>query len=256
MDLGGPYTRVPLFGWRSVFNRRCSTASLIPILTLLVFCTDIVLSFFAGFDLVNRGTDRPWIQFSLSLGVAFLYSTLAVVVWVMYGWERMLRFRYHWVFGLGVSAIVAWINFGVWASWQTRFSSFVGHVESSDGNAFVTWVAANAVGIAGFLLRFVVLCVAQAIRHVYDRMIEVQNRVYAQSSGGKSIYEGLAAISSRFGRMQHQQHLAAAEQGRRYHWNLAQDPAPQSAPRIQNPFLNRFAGTKWANRSRNMNNNH
>lgn len=244
-NYGGPYTMVPLCAWRAAFSRRCSTASLIPIFALLVFSADVVLSFFAGFDLVNRGPGRPWIQFSLSLGVAFLYSTLAVVAWVMYGWERVLRFRYHWVLGLGVSALVAWINFAIWASWQTRFSSFVGHVESTDGNAFVTWVAVNGVGIAGFLVRFAVLCLAQGIRHVYDRVVELQAIVYSRSSGGKSIYQALG-ISKAFGQRQ------SLAQGRPS-WNLSgmsPSVSAQGNARPQSRYMRQFADTNWAQQAR------
>lgn len=227
-NYGGPYTSVPLFGWGALITRRCSTASLIPILSVLVFCADVVLTFFAGFDLVDRGLNRPWVQFSLSLAVAFLYSALAVSAWVMFNWERVLRFRYHWVLGLGVSGILAWINFGVWGSWQTRFAGFNNSVSTTDGNAYTTWVAVNGVGVVGFMLRFAVLCLAQGIRHAYDRLVELQATTFSRHSGGKSLYQllsGASFIRSRF--------------------------RPMS--RTARPTWN-FAGTRWATQRARSNN--
>lgn len=110
---------------------------------------------------MNRGPARPWLQFAFSVSVAALYLALFIASLVMYRWERVLRYRYHWVLTLAVATVLSWSNFGVWASWQTRFQSFANGVSASDGNAFVTWVAVNAIGVAGFFARLVVLCVGQ-----------------------------------------------------------------------------------------------
>jgi len=154
-----------------------------------------VLTIFAGLDAVDHGLNRPWLQFSFSLSLAFLYTALFVVALVMYRWERVLRYRYHWNLGLLVAAILMWVNFGVWASWLGRYSSFGNGVTAADGNAFVTWVAINALGVAGFLLRFVVFAIGQGLRYTYDRAVELQSIVLGQTSGGKNL---VSLVESRY----------------------------------------------------------
>lgn len=189
----GPYTTVPLLGWMQVVGRRCSSASFIPLLTVLLFAADIVLAIFAGLDMVDRGTARPWLEFAFSIAIASLYTALAAAAVVMYFWERVLRFRYHWVLGLAICAVLAWSNFGAWASWQTRFSSFASSITAADGNAFITWVAVNALGVAGFFCRFVVLALGIGLRYTFDRAVELQNLVVGETQNGKRLVNVLAA---------------------------------------------------------------
>jgi hypothetical protein len=248
----GPYTSVPLLGWTQVFSKRLSSASFVPILTLLLFCADIVLAIFAGLDMVDRGVMRPWLQFAFSLAIASLYTALAVTSIVMYFWERVLRFRYHWFMALTVASLLAWSNFGVWASWQTRFSSFVSGVSSTDGNAFTTWIAVNALGVAGFFARFVILSIGIALRHLYDRAVELNGIVLAQTTGGKSL---ISVVSERSFPRAAAPATATANPSAFYHHRRSAAASADSGGQpttdaVQMRYRQQFAGTQWNRRQR------
>jgi len=236
---GGPFTRVPLWGRSALASARCGSASFVPILTLIVFMADVVLTIFAGLDLVDAGLNRPWLQFTFSLSLAFLYTALFVTTLAMHRWERILRYRYHWCLTLIVAALLTWVNFSVWASWLGRYSSLANGVSSTDGNAFITWVAVNGLGVAGFLMRFTMFAVGQGLRHTYDRSVEVQSIVLAQTTGGKNLAS-----------------LVGANIGRRirpHPLSTSMIPPPPTQSRRRTPtrtdrFARQFAGTQWAQR--------
>lgn len=229
----GPLTSVPLLGWGEILGTRCGCSSFIPILALLLFAADTILAIFAGLDAMDRGTARPWLQFAFSIAVAALYLTLFIASLVQYRWERVLRYRYHWVLALLVATVLSWTNFGVWASWQTRFPGFANAVTAADGNAFVTWVAANAIGVAGFLMRFVVLAMAQGLRYTYSRAIELNAMVVARTSGGQSL---LSVVNSGG-------HLRAGVGG-------VTDPRRRSDRGVLPQQQRRWAGTQWGQAQR------
>lgn len=238
----GPLTLVPLLGWAQAFGRRCGAASFLPILTTLLLAADTVLAIFAGLDAVDRGTNSPWLQFSFSLAIAALYFALFVTAVVMYRWERVLRYRYHWVLVLGVATVVAWTNFGVWASWQTRFAMFVGGVSSTDGNAFTTWVAINALGVGGFLIRFTAIALGQGLRYTYDRAVELQALVLANTSGGQSIF---SAVGSRVRRSTAATRGGGGGAGAPLRaW--AALPTKGSVANRRHPHAGLYAETRWA----------
>jgi len=79
----------------------------------------------------------------------------------------------------------------LWGSWQTRFSQYVGGISASDGNAFTSWIAINAVGVVGFMIRFTVLMIGQGFKYTFDRTIEIDALVLEQTSGGKKIFDVL-----------------------------------------------------------------
>jgi len=234
----GPYTSVPLLGWFEMLGSRCSCASFIPALTLALFVADTVLAIFAGLDAVDRGTGSPWLQFSYSIAVAAMYLALFVFALVQYRWERVLRYRYHWVLVLFVATVLAWSNFGIWASWQSRFSSFGNGVTAADGNAFVTWVAVNALGVAGYFGRFLALMLGQALRYTYSRTIELQGLVVDRTSGGR----GLGSL------------MAGGPAGRRgpavsgAGWPSSPDNAAKRGTTrgtARDTYARRFQGTRW-----------
>lgn len=187
----GPHTTVDLLGWFGVFGRRCSFASFVPLVAVLVLLADAVLATFAGLDMVNRGTRSPYVQFVLSLSLATLYLVLMIVTVVQYMYERVLRYRFHWLWMMALAALLAWTNFGIWASWLANFPSEADGVRGSDGTPFVAWVGANAAGLAGFFARLLVFAVGQGLRYTFERSLEIQGLLLASTTGGKSLVEGL-----------------------------------------------------------------
>lgn len=185
----GPLTQVSLLGWLQITGSQCSCSTFIPILTGLVFLTDILLVIFVGLDLVNAGLNEPWMQFAWSIAVATLYLALFMASFVQYRWERVLRFRYHWMLALCVCTLLAWINFGVWASWLSKFPDHGDGIKHSDtaNGAYTTWVATNAVGVAGFIGRLVIIFVALGLSYTYNRVLELQYLVVGKSNGGQSL---------------------------------------------------------------------
>jgi len=188
----GPYTSVPLLGGAKMIGAQCGCMIFIPILTLLVFMADVALAIVAGLDMVERGSQTPYVQFSLSIAIAVLYMALCVMALTQYFWERVLDFKYHNVWGLFVLSVLAWINFGVWASWISRFHGSADGVDTTATVPFIAWVAANALGVAGFMVRFAILAIAIALRYTYDRTVEIQALVVHNVSGGSSIRELLS----------------------------------------------------------------
>jgi hypothetical protein len=194
----GPYTSVPLFGSAKIIGAQCGCMVFIPVLTVLVFVADVALAIIAGLDMLDRGSQMPYVQFSFSIIIAVLYMALSVMALTQYFWERVLDFKYHHAWSLGMAAALAWLNFGVWASWISHFHASADGVDSSaDTVAFVTWAVANGVGVAGFMGRFVLFVTAIAIRYAYDRMIEIQAIAAHNLSNGSSIREILSG--TRFG---------------------------------------------------------
>lgn len=187
----GPHTTVDLLGWFGVFGRRCSFASFVPLVAVLVLIADAVLATFAGLDMVNRGTRSPYVQFVLSLSLATLYLVLLIVTVVQYMYERVLRYRFHWLWMMTLASLLAWTNFGIWASWLANFPSEADGVRGSDGTPFVAWVGANAAGLAGFFARLLVFAAGQGLRYTFERSLEVQGLLLASTTGGKSLVEGL-----------------------------------------------------------------
>lgn len=187
----GPHTTVDLLGWFGVFGRRCSCGSFVPLVAVLVLLADAVLATFAGLDMVNRGTRSPYVQFVLSLSLATLYLVLMIVTVVQYMYERVLRYRFHWLWMMTLAALLAWTNFGIWASWLANFPSEADGVRGSDGTPFVAWVGANAAGLAGFFARVLVFAAGQGLRYTFERSLEIQGLLLASTTGGKSLVEGL-----------------------------------------------------------------
>lgn len=189
----GPHTAVEMLGWFDVFGRQCSFGSFLPLVASLILLGDAVLATFAGLDMVNRGTRSPYVQFILSLSLATLYLVLMIVALVQYMYERVLRYRFHWLWMLTLAAVLAWINFGIWASWLGNFPSEADGVRGSHGTPFVAWVGANAAGLAGFFARLLVFAVGMGLRYTFERGLEVQALLLASTTGGKSLVEGLEA---------------------------------------------------------------
>lgn len=188
----GPYTSVPLTGSTKMIGSKCGCMVFIPVLTLIVFMADIALAIVDGLDIVDRGSQSPYVQFSLSIAIAVLYMALGVMALTQYFWERVLNFKYHTVWSLCMASILAWIGFGVRASWISHFHGSADGVESAATVAYISWVAVNTLGLAGFMLRFTILAVAIALRYTYDRTVEIQARVVTSASGGSSIRELLS----------------------------------------------------------------
>lgn len=187
----GPHTSVELLGWFGTFGRKCSFASFVPLIATLILVGDAILATFAGLDMLNRGTRSPYVQFVTSLSLATLYLVLMIVTLVQYMYERVLRFRFHWLWMMTLVSLLAWINFGIWASWLVKFASEADGVRGSDGTPFVAWVGANAAGLAGFFARLLVFAMGQGLRYTFDRSLEIQGLLLASTTGGKSLVEGL-----------------------------------------------------------------
>lgn len=185
----GPFTSVPLLGWSDIMGTHCGCMVFVPIVTMLVFLADVTLAIIAGLDMVDRGPQTPYIQFSIAIAIAVLYMALCVMALTQYFWERVLNYRYHTVWALCLAALLAWINFGVWASWISKFHGSADNVDSADTIPFVAWVATNAVGLAGFFARLVVFSVGIALRYTHDRAMEPQSLIAQNLAGGKSIGE-------------------------------------------------------------------
>lgn len=188
----GPYTSVPLMGGTKMIGAQCGCMVFVPILTLLVFVADVALAIIAGLDMLDRGSQTPYVQFSLAIGISVMYMALCVMALTQYFWERVLDYKYHNVWALGVVSVLAWSNFGIWASWISHFHGSADGVDSADTVPFVAWAAANAVGVSGFLARLCILAVAVALRYTYDRAIEMQALVVNNAYGGSSIRDVLS----------------------------------------------------------------
>lgn len=253
----GPHTTVDLLGWFGVFGRRCSCTSFVPLVAVLVLLADAVLATFAGLDMVNRGTRSPYVQFVLSLSLATLYLVLLIVTVVQYMYERVLRYRFHWLWMMALAALLAWTNFGIWASWLANFPSEADGVRGSDGTPFVAWVGANAAGLAGFFARVLVFAAGQGLRYTFERSLEIQGLLLASTTGGKSLVEGLEQPAGYGGgaaveggvpphhRYPYYQHpggvMGGEEDGGEFDPELAQYPLPPPHPQA----LPMYAGTNF-----------
>ncbi len=186
----GPPTQVSINPFREILTGRCGFSAIYQAGILLALAADVVLAILVGLDAVDRGTNAPWLQFSYSAGLAAAYTFLMVAALALYRRELIGSFEYRWVLATFLAAIISWAQFGLFASWTARFGGESG-VDFSEGDAFVTWIAANAVALVMFLLRFFAFAVGAGLLYTYIRTLEVSSMAAAAGGSQYKLHEYL-----------------------------------------------------------------
>jgi hypothetical protein len=176
----GPRTKVKLWSGIGFFGDRCGYETWFDAAVLLAVVADVVLVIFQGLDLIHRGINEPTLQFAFTAAIALLYSLLLIVAIAMYQWERVLAFRYRWVFAIITNTILSWTIFGVYASWVGWYG-IESSVGPAEGSAFITWIAINGLGIAMFGMKLMILFISFALHYTFMRVIELST--YTANAG-------------------------------------------------------------------------
>ncbi len=156
-------------------------AALFLLLTLTFFLLDAALSVLVGLDSAHKGPDRPVAQLTVSVVLTVGYLTLAIITMGALraeGKPNRLGRGWDLVSGLSwanmVNAVLAGVTALVFLFWMVWHPGKVsGGITSDGGTAFVTWIAANALAVGTFLLRFMSFAVAWGHQRLLYRVRRV-----------------------------------------------------------------------------------